>query len=185
MNYIPPTPACEDVKRWLDTMVIGHNFCPFARFVRDQQRIRYVDIASDDMAEVLTGLRAEFDHLDETPKTSTTLVVLPLGWQDFEDYLLLVDVAQQSLEHWGYEGCYQLASFHPDYLFDGEPSGAASHFTNRAPHPVIHIIREAEMEQALAHHADPESIPQTNIETAESLGKKALQAQLDACKHRD
>ena len=108
-------------------------------------------------------------------------MVLSDGWQQFDDYLMLVDVAQQSLRHWGYEGEYQLASFHPDYLFAGEAEQAASHFTNRAPHPVIHIIREAEMELALAHHPDPESIPQTNIDTTEALGEAALRAQLKAC----
>lgn len=183
MSYIPQTPACKHVQRWLDSMVIGHNFCPFARFVRDQQRIRYVDVVSDDMAYVLSRLAMEFEHLDETPATSTTLFVLSEGWATFDDYLLLIDMAQQSLEHWGYEGIYQLASFHPDYLFEGEPKGAPSHYTNRAPHPVIHIIREAEMEQALAHHAAPESIPETNIATTETIGKVALKVQLDACKN--
>lgn len=182
MTYSPETPACQDVQRWLDEMVIGHNFCPFARFVRDQQRIRFVDIASSDMARVLEALHDEFLHLDTTSHTSTTLMVLSDGWQQFDDYLMLVDVAQQSLNHWGYEGEYQLASFHPDYLFAGEAENAPSHFTNRAPHPVIHIIREAEMEQALVHHPDPESIPQTNINTTETLGEAALRAQLKACK---
>jgi hypothetical protein len=109
-------------------------------------------------------------------------LVLSTGWASFDDYLMLVDVAQQSLEHWGYEGEYQLASFHPDYLFAGEAENAPSHFTNRAPHPVIHIIREAEMAQALAHHPDPESIPHTNINTTETLGEATLRAQLKACK---
>ena len=139
-------------------------------------------MASSDMATVLEALHDEFIHLDTTPHTSTTLLVLSTGWASFDDYLMLVDVAQQSLEHWGYEGEYQLASFHPDYLFAGEAENAPSHFTNRAPHPVIHIIREAEMAQALAHHPDPESIPHTNINTTETLGEATLRAQLKACK---
>ena len=125
MTYSPETPACQHVQRWLDEMVIGHNFCPFARFVRDQQRIRFVDISSSDMARVLETLHDEFLHLDTISHTSTTLMVLSDGWQQFDDYLMLVDVAQQSLRHWGYEGEYQLASFHPDYLFAGEAEQAA------------------------------------------------------------
>lgn len=182
MSYIPESPACKHVQRWLDSMVIGHNFCPFARFVRDQQRIRYIEIASPDMTRVLNALHAEFKHLDTTPKTSTTLMVLSSGWGNFDDYLMLVDVAQQSLTHWGYDGEYQLASFHPDYLFAGEPQDAASHYTNRAPQPVIHIIREDEMEKALAHYPEPESIPQTNIKTTEKLGESVLREQLAVCR---
>ena len=66
MTYSPQTPACQHVQRWLNDMVIGHNFCPFARFVRDQQRIRFMDIASSDMARVLEALYDEFLHLDTT-----------------------------------------------------------------------------------------------------------------------
>ena len=72
MTYSPETPACQHVQRWLDDMVIGHNFCPFARFVRDQERIRFVDIASSDMARVLEALHDEFLHLDTISHTSTT-----------------------------------------------------------------------------------------------------------------
>ncbi|NVK58203.1 MAG: DUF1415 domain-containing protein [Alteromonadaceae bacterium] len=176
------SPACQHVQRWLDVMVIGHNFCPFASYVREHDSIRYTDVASDDMAAVLSTLQTEFQYLDEHSDTSTTLVVLSAGWTSFDDYLLLMDMAQQSLTHWDYEGIYQLASFHPDYLFAGEPADAPSHYTNRAPHPVMHIIREADIEQALAHYERPESIPENNIATAEKLGCNHLQNQLNACK---
>ncbi len=176
------SPACQHVQRWLDSMVIGHNFCPFAKYVRDQHSIRYIDVSVSDMATVLELLHAEFEFLDEHTQTSTTLLVLSVGWSAFDDYLLLMDMAQQSLEHWHYEGTYQLASFHPDYLFAGEPIDAPSHYTNRAPHPVIHIIREADIEQALAHYDQPESIPDNNIALTKKLGCSHLEQQLKACK---
>lgn len=176
------SPVCSHVKNWLDRMVIAHNFCPFARFVRDQNSIRYVEVESHDMAEILAILNTELQFLDANSATSTTLLILPTGWDDFDTYLLLVDMAQQSLEHWQYEGIYQLASFHPNYLFAGEPAEAASHYTNRAPYPVLHIIREADIEQALAHYPNPESIPETNIATTEKIGKQQLAEQLANCK---
>ncbi|MDC8832716.1 DUF1415 domain-containing protein [Alteromonas gilva] len=174
--------ACQQVERWLDSMVIGHNFCPFARHVRERNSIRYVDLSFHDMADVLHALQAEFHYLDQHSDTSTTLIVLSAGWASFDDYLLLMDMAQQSLEHWQYEGIYQLASFHPDYLFAGESADAPSHYTNRAPHPVMHIIREADIEQALAYYDQPESIPQNNIATTERLGCAHLKKQLNAFK---
>ncbi len=182
MNIDTLSPASQHVARWLDSMVIGHNFCPFARYVRDTHSIRYADIASADMAVVLDALHGELQYLDENNSTATTLMVLSGGWSSFDEYLLLMDMAQQALKHWHYEGIYQLASFHPDYLFAGEPADAPSHYTNRAPHPVMHIIREADIEQALAHFDEPERIPENNIAKTHELGSAHLQNQLIACK---
>ncbi len=182
MSMTPFTPASLHVQRWLDTMVIAHNFCPFASYVRDNNQIRYAECQSTDMADVLTVLQRECELLDSEPAIATTLLILPTGWSTFDDFLLLIDMAQQCIGHWGYSGVYQLATFHPDYLFEGESPESASHFTNRAPHPVLHIIREKDITRALAHYGDPESIPENNIAKAEALGCPHLAAQLEACK---
>lgn len=172
----------KHVKKWLDDVVIEHNFCPFAAYPRINNRIRFALPQGADMSGVLSSLKSEFERLDENSDTSTTLLILPVGWESFDNYLLLVDMAQQSLAHWQYTGTYQLASFHPDYLFAGEPLDSASHYTNRAPYPILHIIREAEIEQVLAHHGAPEAIPTENVAKAQALGKAFLQQQLSDCK---
>ncbi|MFS1704978.1 DUF1415 domain-containing protein [Alteromonas sp. AMM-1] len=182
MSMIPDTPASLHVQRWLDTMVIAHNFCPFARYVREHNQIRYAECTSADMADALTALQDECDLLDNDPAIATTLLILPSGWDQFDDFLLLIDMAQQCIDHWDYSGIYQLATFHPDYLFAGEDPQSASHYTNRSPHPVLHIIREKDITAALAHYDDPDAIPDTNIANAQAIGCPHLAAQLAACK---
>ncbi|BBO26834.1 MAG: DUF1415 domain-containing protein [Pseudomonadota bacterium] len=185
MKMTLQTPASLHVQRWLDTMVIAHNFCPFASYVRNNNQIRYAECESADMADALTMLQNECELLDNNPTIATTLLILPTGWAEFDDFLLLIDMAQQCIEHWDYSGTYQLATFHPDYLFDGEDPQSASHYTNRAPHPVLHIIREKDVTEALKHYDAPQDIPEVNIAKAEALGCPHLAAQLAACKSEE
>ena len=73
------------------------------------------------------------------------------------------------------EGLIQLASFHPDYCFQGEAEGGASRFSNRSPFPTIHLIREDMLERVLQDFPDPEGIPGRNIATLEALGVEELE----------
>ena len=102
------------------------------------------------------------------------------GLEDFDDYLDFLAVAEALLVEQGYEGTYQLASFHPDYCFDGAEQDDPANFTNRSPWPMLHLLREAGLEQALAHYPEPEAIPERNIERMGQLGSERLSAELAA-----
>ena len=81
----------------------------------------------------------------------------------------------------GYEGVYQLASFHPDYCFDGAKRNDAANYTNRSPYPMLHLLRETSLEQAIRSYPHPENIPQRNIELTQELGLAKMQVLLAAC----
>ncbi len=169
---------------WLTTFVIAYNICPFAQ--REQQRgsIRYRIENSADMRDALQTLIDECEYLDAHPETETTLLIMPSGLDDFDDYLDLLTIAEQLLIDQGYEGVYQLASFHPDYCFaDSADSNKPdpANYTNRSPYPMLHIIREASLERVLAHYPNPENIPERNIQLTRELGLEKLQALLAAC----
>ncbi len=172
--------SIEAVKRWLDEIVIGQNFCPFARFVRDNEQIRFVENSSLSQAEVLTKLHEEVRLLESNDTVATTLIVLSNGFTDFNDYLDLLDMCNELIEQWGYAGRYQIASFHPDYEFEGEPKDSASHYTNRAPFPVLHLLREHDIEAVLKHYPNPEHIYETNMRRSQELGIKWFQQKLAA-----
>lgn len=155
---------------WLDAVVIAENFCPFAKVPRQQDKIRIVVSEHSDTEEILKMLADECKFLDSNPSTETSILALSKGLADFYDYLDVLDIAQALLEDLGYEGKFQLASFHPGYLFEGEAPNSTSHYTNRAPYPLFHLIREASITKMLRFVADPDAIPLRNIEHANSLG---------------
>jgi len=78
------------------------------------------------------------------------------------------------IEELGLDGTIQLASFHPQYLFDGEAENSASHYSNRSPYPVIHFLREEMLSEALEEFPNPEQIPQRNISTLEKIGRAEI-----------
>ncbi|MFK3975043.1 DUF1415 domain-containing protein [Shewanella vesiculosa] len=168
-------------ENWVKDVIMKYNICPFARREVERASIRYVAIEATKIKAVLKALIDECQHLDAHPDTETTLFILPRGFEGFYPYLDLVDFATDELMAQGYEGVYQLATFHPDYCFEGEPQDSAANFTNRAPYPCLHIIREASMEIALANYSDPESIPERNIAFAERKGSDFFIKLLQHC----
>ncbi|WP_394133008.1 DUF1415 domain-containing protein [Shewanella maritima] len=177
-------PSLLATQNWVKNVIMKYNICPFARREIERQSIRYSVIEHTQLKMVLKSLINECLLLDEQPQIETTLVILPRGFEGFYAYLDLVDIATDLLIEQGYEGIYQLASFHPDYCFEGEAQDSAANYTNRSPYPTIHIIREASMEQALANYDDPESIPERNIAFAERKGSDFFIKLLQQCASR-
>lgn len=171
-----------EMENWVERVIMKYNICPFARQEVMSDTIRYQVIENKKLDHVLTALIDECQFLDAHPELETTLFILPQGFEGFYLYLDLVDIANDLLIEQGYEGVYQLASFHPDYCFDDEPLDSAANYTNRAPYPTLHIIREESMEKALAQYNDPESIPERNIAFAERKGSEFFVKLLQSCK---
>jgi uncharacterized protein len=162
--------AIEQTQQWLEEVVIGLNFCPFAKRELRKNSVRFILNENGDMHETLQHLIAECEFLDAHPDTETTLLILPSGFEDFLAYLDLLALAEDLLAERGYEGVYQVASFHPDYCFADAEAADAGNFTNRSPFPMLHLLREASLDIAIDNHPDIDSIPEINMRKARALG---------------
>ncbi len=163
-------PAITKTKQWLETIVIGLNFCPFAKKEFVNNTIRYHKSSLGRIEPAIEELAAECLYLIDNPKVETSLVIYTTGFRQFDKYLDLVDYANDLIEHLELEGILQVASFHPDYVFEGEDEASAANYTNRSPFPTIHLIREASMEKVLSVYQNPEQIPEDNIALAHEKG---------------
>ncbi|MFT5179297.1 DUF1415 domain-containing protein [Alteromonas sp.] len=168
--------------KWVDDIVIKHNFCPFARYVRTPLQIRCVVIEGD-AGNVVQSLYDELRHLEENDTTATTLIALTHSTlADFNEYLDVLAISDNMLHDWGYSGTYQLASFHPNYVFDGSDVDDAENYTNRSPYPLLHLIREADITRYMKKEEDAEKIFSHNIEKARTLGCPYFEGVLDTLK---
>ena len=162
----------RDVRRWLERAVIGLNLCPFAKavYVRDQVRIVVSD--ADNIEDLREELAEEMLRLRDTPsdQIDTTLLVLANVLRDFLDYNDFLDDADALVEAMSLDGVLQVASFHPDYQFAGTEFDDPSNNTNRAPYPVLHLLREASIDRAVAAYPEPDAIIERNIQAMEKLG---------------
>ena len=168
-------------QKWVQDVVVGCNFCPFASKEVKENKIRYQVETSIDAKICLDTLLAEMLLMDADANIETTLLIFSLGFSKFRDYLDLVEDAEDLLKGNGYEGTYQVASFHPLYRFAGTSDNDAANYTNRSIYPMLHIIREASIEEALLRYKSPEKIPDRNIDFARNKGTVYMKMLRDAC----
>jgi hypothetical protein len=174
-------------QNWIEQFVIAHNLCPFASKVFDEGKVAYI-VCHDDNTELhLRQLAGTLLAMDQEPgsgsehssDTQTCFYIYPDAYADFEHYLALVEAAEILIEDMGYTDSYQLASFHPQYLFDDADLDDAANYTNRSPFPMLHILRQQDITLATEHHPDIESVPQRNIKLLRSIGLARLQDALN------
>lgn len=166
--------------KWIIDVVIGCNFCPFAANVVKQQTIFYKVEESAEVEICLDSFVHEMERLDNDPAIETSFLIFPNAFQQFDDYLELVSLAEKKLKRNGYEGIYQLASFHPLYLFANSDEDDPANYTNRSIYPMLHLLKEESIDKALANYKDPESIPVRNINFAKEKGLAYMKMLRDA-----
>lgn len=173
------------IRCWIETVVIDLKLCPFAALPlrKNEVRFRVCDATAPDI--LLKTLESELEFLEQNSEIETTLLIHPAVLLDFQDYNQFLDLADQLILAHGWQGQYQVASFHPDYQFAGTDASDAENFTNRSPYPMLHLLREASLETAIAEYPDTERIPARNIALMTRLGTKTLSRLLDACKNSD
>ena len=174
-------PLMAATQTWLKTVIIAYSICPFAKHELERGSIRFSINHDTEVESCLLNLMLECDRLDTDASIETTLLIYSSAFTAFDDYLDFLDLAETLICEQGYEGVYQLASFHPDYCFEGARQDDPANYTNRSPYPMLHLLRETSIEQAVATYPHPENIPQRNIELTRDLGLAKMQALLAAC----
>lgn len=168
----------SEVSRWLNEVVIGLNLCPFSAKPTTENRVRFFVSEAGSEEDLLDDLQKEMERLDEsgTEKIETTLLIVPHLLDDFFDYNQFLQWANQLIKRMNWQGVYQIASFHPGYYFAGTEPEDAENLTNRAPYPILHIIREASLEKALQYYPDADEIPERNRARVEALSAEQKRA---------
>ena len=171
-----PRPAVDDVvastRAWVERAVIGLNLCPFAKAVHAKDRIRYAVSDARTPEELRDDLARELGRLvGAVPEAvETTLLIHPNVLTEFGQYNDFLDVADATVKAAGLAGVIQVASFHPAYQFADTTPDDVTNFTNRSPYPMLHLLREASIDLAVATGPEARMIYQNNIETLRRLG---------------
>jgi hypothetical protein len=171
-DHDDPEAVVRATKAWLERAVIGLGLCPFARRVHLDGRIRYRVSDANSAHALERDLRAELLWLQAANPADweTTLLIHPFALRDFLDYNDFLATADAIVSAMGLAGALQIASFHPRYRFAGTREDDIDNYTNRSPHPMLQLLREASVEQAVVSMPDPSAIYKRNIETLRQLG---------------
>lgn len=168
----------RDMRRWLERAVIGLNLCPFAKAPHVKGQVHVTVSRAHGAQALLDELGAELDALVATDASvrETTLLVVPQGLDDFLAFNDFLARAERLVRKRRLDGVIQLASFHPDYQFEGTEADDVTNYTNRAPYPTIHLLREDSISRAVEAIPDPAAIYEANMKTLRELGREGWAA---------
>ncbi|MFZ2652963.1 MAG: DUF1415 domain-containing protein [Burkholderiaceae bacterium] len=180
----PTASVLAETRAWLVRIVIGLNLCPFAKAVQVRGQIRYAVCRASEEVDLLAALLDELQALarSDPALTDTTLLICPNALADFDDFNQFLGDAEAVLARAGFEGIFQLASFHPGYRFAGTAPDEASNASNRSPYPMLHLLRESSVAHAVAAFPDTAAIFEANIRTLRALGQTRFDALLAQCR---
>ena len=171
----------EQTTNWIKSVVIDCNFCPFAAKAVLKNSIRYIVKREITLNDTLITLKEELTQLEIDSEIETGFIIFPNNFKDFSDYLNLVKKVEQLITKENYDGVFQIASFHPDYCFEGSDETDPANYTNRSIYPMLHILREESLTKALSLYPNPETIPEHNIAFARKKGLQYMQLLRSAC----
>jgi uncharacterized protein len=172
----------DHTRRWIASVVLGLNLCPFARRVFQADRIRYAVTEAEDEEALLADLARELVALAAAPiaRVETALLIHPHVLGDFLRYNDFLGTAERLLGALGLRGVIQIASFHPGYRFADAAPDAVENYTNRSPYPMLHLLREESVSVAVGDGDEALEIPRRNVRTLEDLGREKILERLRA-----
>ncbi|AJY14183.1 DUF1415 domain-containing protein [Burkholderia dolosa] len=159
-------------RHWLERAVIGLNLCPFAKSVYVKDQVRYAISEATTLEDALADLESELRALEaaDPQQIDTTLVIYPHAFADFVDFNDVLSFADRLVQQLRLDGVLQIASFHPQYRFEGSEPDDIENYTNRAPYPILHLLREDSIARAVDAFPDASAIYEKNQETLRRLG---------------
>jgi uncharacterized protein len=181
MQQIDTDKIITQTKKWIKDVVVGCNFCPFAAREIKRDSIHYEVLFNATNELTLQAVAKMFTLLDSNETVETVLLIMPNAFDAFNPYLDIVDKAEQLLEKENYEGIYQIASFHPQYLFAGSSIIDPSNYTNRSPYPMLHFLREESVSRVIDAHPNIDDVPEQNVQFAKEKGLEYMQKLFASC----
>lgn len=162
----------QHMQSWLERAVIGLNLCPFAKAVHTKGLIHYAVSRATEPEALCEALILELNELlaRDPSARETTILIAPAALADFLDFNDFLAQADHVLNELDLEGVVQIASFHPHYQFGGTAADDITNYTNRAPYPTLHLLREESVDRAVSAFPEAETIFERNIQTLQALG---------------
>ena len=176
-------PVIEATSLWVQRVVIAHELCPWAAGVFNQGLLksvayytntslsdednyrRFHDCAIDEALALSQSNTANINisnknNISDNTYTST-LVILP-NVAKFNTYLQLVEQIEETLYILKLDTILQIATFHPNYIFNNTTKNDVTNYTNRSPYPIIHYLLVTQVKNAVESYDGKTDIIYTN-----------------------
>jgi len=181
-------------RHWLNTIVLAERLCPFAAApVASPTKLRMRASEATDVASLTAELTEEADLLAGSgaedagaPEHETMLLVLPeVAWCIEWPQLVSMSwtLQAEAIAARGHGQTLQIVLFHPSAVrstYAAGPADAAD-YALRSPFPVVQLLREVDLLDAVRAHPDSGGIPARNAARLRALGEDRCRERLEAC----
>ena len=173
-------------KMWIHSVVVGFRLCPWAGKHVNNVQIRIVadysiQHASPNESEVLFEecIKIATDFANSQQKDLSEFILLP-QLHCFIDYLEFSETFNELLEYSQLDSRIQVATFHPEYQFDGTEANDPENWTNRSPFPTLHLLKVADVSEAIeSYEGSTDEIWKKNVRTIRAQGNEKMQSVMD------
>jgi hypothetical protein len=166
-----PAQIETDVRRWLERAVIGLNLCPFAKavYVKDQVRIVISDASTNARCWKNSARNSRCCATRLQNRSTPPCWCIRRYWATSWTTTISSATPTRWSRRWTWTACCRSPA-----SIRSTSSPAASptidNLTNRSPYPILHLLREASIDRAVAAYPDPDAIIARNIATVRELG---------------
>lgn len=163
--------AVAVTSRWIREVVVG------------AESIFYAVTRARDEEGIYRDMLAALDRFQQSDERemATGFFIIPNGMARFEEFNAFMTLADQAVVNAGLAGVIQMVAFHPGILFAETDEEDPANYTNRSPYPMLHLIREDDLEAAVAGYPDPDAIPERNIRLLRRMGLTRVRELLARC----
>ena len=149
----------QQMRNWINNIVIGENLCPFAKNRHNAPEI--IEVSLDDLEKQIPKVIHRV--LDAKHPLNNAILVITNGLERFDDFWAVCSALEENLEQSGLIDAIQLAHFHPTYRFSELSTHDRANWTNRSPFPALHFLCATTVEDSIARFPDASTIPTRNI----------------------
>ena len=156
--------AITITKKWIAEFIIAYSICPFAEnSFRNENIVYEVSFSTDheDMAYDFVNYMRKLIFMEKD--FSNAFIIYPKKWKEFTWFYEFSMLCEEILKEMKLDNDYQIVAFHPFYLFGKERPDSHSHYTNRSPFPMLHILKAEEVKLAIESIGETSTVSQRNI----------------------
>ena len=155
-------------RHWLTEAVIGLNLCPFAKAVHVKGQIRYAVSDADEHGRRADRSRNRTSDAGRSrPGCHRHHAANRAARARRFSRLQRLPVFRRPAcsSSFGWKASFRSRAFTRSYQFEGSEPDDIENYTNRAPYPILHLLREDSIERAVQAFPDAEEIYERNQQT--------------------
>ena len=166
-------------KLWVEKFVINHKLCPWAAKTIIDKKLLIIVLKSTNKRQLIDEITLQsqifINNIISPDRLSPSTVILVFPKKlSFQRFLSFHNKIEELFQMKNFDKYLQIATFHPDYMFQDSTEDSVENWTNRSPYAMFHLLNIDEVSKGINNytnqHGSTDSIWANNIEKMKLFG---------------